>query len=46
LKFEIGAGEESAALRSLPFYGKEDVELRVDLIPDLRDFNPGRISAE
>src|SRR5215468_625800 len=46
LEFEIGPGEESAALRSLPFYGKEDVELRVDLIPDLRDFNLGRIIAE
>jgi len=42
----IGAGEESAALSSLSFYEKEDVELRVDLIPDLLDFNPRRIIAE
>src|SRR5262249_33725963 len=46
LEFEIGPGEKSAVLRGPPFYRKEDVELRVDLIPNLRDFNPGRIIAE
>jgi hypothetical protein len=46
LKFEIGLGKESATLRSLPFYREENVEMRVDLIPDFVDFNSGRISAE
>jgi hypothetical protein len=46
LKFEIGVREKSAALRGPPFYGEEDVELRVHLIPDHRDFDPGRINSE
>src|SRR6185369_8110902 len=46
LKFEIGLREESGALRGLPFYREENVEMRVDLIPDFVDFNSGRISAE
>src|SRR5215831_10772491 len=46
LELEIGPGEESAALRGPPCYREENVEMRGDLVPDLLDFNPGRISAE
>lgn len=51
LKLEIGPGEGSAALRGSPFYRKESVELRVDLVPDLIDFDtvlvgPSQVSCE
>src|SRR5262249_27373291 len=46
LKFEIGPGEVSGPLRCPALYWKEDVEMRVDLLPDLLDFNNGRISAD
>src|SRR5262245_56880635 len=46
LKFEIGLGEEFGAFRGPPCHREENVEMRVDLNPDLLDFNPGRISAE
>src|SRR5262245_12066987 len=43
LKFQIGPREESAALRGLPCYREENVELRVDVIPDLIDFDAVRV---
>src|SRR5215475_12023787 len=46
LEFEIGPGEESAALRGPPCYREENVEMRGDVDPDLLHFDPGRISAE
>src|SRR5262245_11165145 len=46
LEFEIGPGEESAALRGPPCYREENVEMRGDLVPELLHFDPGRISAE
>jgi hypothetical protein len=46
LEFEIGLGEESGALRGPPCHREESVEMRADLVPDLLDFNPGRISAK
>src|SRR5262249_29747709 len=42
----IGAREKSGAVRGPPFYGEEDVELRVDLFPEFLEFIPGCISAE
>src|SRR5262245_27705513 len=46
LEFEIGPGEESAALRGHRCYREDNVAMRGDLVPDLLQFDPGRISAE